>query len=296
MQTTGKRRALWRVIVTVCLVCLLTCILSWSTQVVLRFTFWVICNGAPLNADALEWIRQASGYASFFLQEAVMIAVPLCAWRMGSKQPVRAMGVVPLSGHRSELAKGLFLGAAGMGTVFLALIVTGQADVAAWKITLHPTQLIWLFLFILVGIAEEILSRGYVMSELRGTKSIALILGVNGILFALMHGGNPGISPIAMGNLVLVGILTGVMYLFNGTLWMPIGFHIAWNYVQGCVFGLPVSGLPIHGMLTTIYPHQTHWNGGSFGPEGGIWVTVVSLVLVCLLVWNGKGRQNAFFA
>jgi hypothetical protein len=64
-----------------------------------------------------------------------------------------------------------------------------------------------------------------------------------------------------------------------------MAFHVAWNWVQGCLFGLVVSGqrsVPTLINLQTTGPDVV--TGGAFGPEGGLAVTAVFLVGIALVL------------
>lgn len=63
---------------------------------------------------------------------------------------------------------------------------------------------------------------------------------------------------------------------------MPIGYHITWNYFQGSVFGLPVSGNDLNGLYTSKLLSENIFNGGGFGPEGGLLVTFVMVISIAL--------------
>ena len=45
------------------------------------------------------------------------------------------------------------------------------------------------------------------------------------------------------------GVLLGACFLATRRLWLAIGVHAAWNFVEGGVFGTPVSGYAIPGVL-----------------------------------------------
>lgn len=194
------------------------------------------------------------------------------------------MGLVPVKNHGKELITGLLLGIAAITIVFAALILTGNAQVASWKLHFSVNQLTYIIVYIFVGFAEEIYGRGYIMSALRQTKNIPVVIIVSSILFALLHSFNPGIGIIAYINLTLVGVLFAYMYLKSGNLWMCIGYHITWNYFQGYVFGFKVSGTDTDGIITTFLKGNRLFNGGAFGPEGGLFVTAV-IIFGMFIVW-----------
>jgi membrane protease YdiL (CAAX protease family) len=82
-------------------------------------------------------------------------------------------------------------------------------------------------------------------------------------------------------NIFLVGLLFAYMFYKSGSLWMPVGYHITWNFFQGNIFGFPVSGTEPSGIYTIINTKDNLITGGGFGPEGGILATAV--IIICAL-------------
>jgi len=86
---------------------------------------------------------------------------------------------------------------------------------------------------------------------------------------------NPKLSALGIFNIFLVGILFAYMFIKTGNLWMPIGYHITWNFFQGNVFGFSVSGITMEGVYAVEYLEDNIITGGNFGLEGGVLATVV---------------------
>ena len=77
---------------------------------------------------------------------------------------------------------------------------------------------------------------------------------------------------------------------------MPIGYHITWNYVQGSVFGMGVSGMSPGGLITMEYTEMNLLTDPAFGPEGGLLVTAIVL-LGFVPVWlYYRKKQFDFFS
>ena len=105
-----------------------------------------------------------------------------------------------------------------------------------------------------------------------------LIYVVSAIVFSLAHGMNPNVSVLGLVNIALVGILFAYMFDATKGLWLPIGYHITWNYFQGNVFGFAVSGTTPHGIYNVSIEDGNAWlTGGAFGLEGGI---LASLLII----------------
>jgi len=135
--------------------------------------------------------------------------------------------------------------------------------------------LLWgLYTFILVGLEEELMSRGYFINVLNQMGKPWLSVLISSIIFSLMHILNPNIVFLGLLNIFLIGVLFSYMYIKTGNLWMPIGYHISWNYFQGYIFGFNVSGNSVRGIYNA-FPKNNFLSGGEFGLEGGIITTLV---------------------
>lgn len=229
---------------------------------------------------------------SMFLSEIVMILVPIIAWKYIMKRPLSNMGLTSFKKGYKELFVGLAFGAISMTVVFAFIVLTGNATVESWTPHFSADTAIYLVIFILVGLAEEIYSRGFIMATLRQTRNLPFVVLVSSLIFALLHSLNSGISLLPYLNLFLVGFLFAYMYIKSGNIWMCIGYHITWNYFQGNVFGFKVSGLDTTGIITTTYKENNLLNGGTFGPEGGLFVTFI--VLIGLLIVHLYYRNRNF--
>ncbi|MGM0338886.1 lysostaphin resistance A-like protein [Enterococcus sp. AZ007] len=154
-----------------------------------------------------------------------------------------------------------------------------------------------LFLFIAVGFLEEYLCRGFIQHHLlRFGPYTALML--TSIIFSLLHLGNPGITPLALINIALAGTLMGsVMYALN-SIHAAVGVHITWNWIQGAIFGIPVSGTTPSGYFsTTILSNNQLLTGGDFGVEGSVACTIITFLLtVNFLIIALKNRNWGKFA
>ena len=144
-------------------------------------------------------------------------------------------------------------------------IVTVELDVAS--------QLSWLSLFLLVGVVEEVIFRGILFRLIADKWNIAVGLTTSSLLFGLAHLGNPGATLWAALAIALAsGWLFGMAYAYHRTIWVPIGMHWAWNYLEGGVFGCAVSGTPLdyRPLITPKISGTDLLSGGAFGPEASI--------------------------
>lgn len=144
-------------------------------------------------------------------------------------------------------------------------IVNVEFDVAS--------QLSWLSLFLLVGVVEEVIFRGILFRLIADKWNIAVGLTTSSLLFGLAHLGNPGATLWAALAIALAsGWLFGMAYAYHQTIWVPVGMHWAWNYLEGGVFGCAVSGTPLdyRPLITPRISGTDLLSGGAFGPEASI--------------------------
>ncbi|HJV90427.1 MAG TPA: type II CAAX endopeptidase family protein [Holophagaceae bacterium] len=231
--------------------------------------------------------------------QLVMIASVLFATRvsqMADRQPFAAVGLQLGRPWFLHLGAGILLGCAIMALGALALRSTG-----GFRWELRPDGnwrplLTGFGLFLLVGISEELTFRGYLFQRfLEGLGPWGGQL-VGGLLFAVVHWGNPGMTnPVqkvwATVNITLAGILLGLAYVRTRSLALPIGIHLGWNWFQGCVLGFAVSGTTdLTGPWGVVVdPRRSPWfHGGTFGLEASVFGTGACAVAIVLLYrWRG---------
>ena len=192
------------------------------------------------------------------------------------------------------LAMGLALGAAAAGVALLAAVLVADShwtrdaggfgdyltQVAKTSLVLAPAAL-----------SEEVMFRGIPLVLLAAAigRGAALVL-VAGLIFALFHGLNPGITPLGLGNIALAGIFLGLAFYARGGLWTAFGAHLGWNATLAAL-DAPVSGLPFRIPFIDYQAGEPVWlSGGPFGPEGGLLGTAAltgALLVMARLIRKG---------
>ena len=151
----------------------------------------------------------------------------------------------------------------------------------------------WRELFIVyipASLHEELLFRGYLFQKIRAWNR-RFAIASSAIVFGALHTINGGITPIALVNLVIAGVLLALAYELFGRLWLPIGIHVAWNILTGPILGYSVSGYSSEKTLLAMAGSGPNWlTGGSFGIEGSVWIGLVELAGVAALLWARKRR------
>lgn len=203
-------------------------------------------------------------------------------------------------GWGQEIRGGLLLGVSLIGLTFLVQWGAGSLRVSGFAWQVQPLTYVlanllgYFVMMVLVAIHEELTYRGYILQNLDADWGAIVALIASSILFGLFHGLNPNITPLALVNISLAGVLLAVCYLVTRELWLPMAFHFAWNFVQGPILSLPVSGLATGGLLLIETDGSPLLTGGTFGPEGGLLNTAtMSLGLLILLLWHRRQRSRS---
>ena len=136
------------------------------------------------------------------------------------------------------------------------------------------------------AVREELLFRGFLFRVIQSIGGTWIGVAVSAIVFGALHLLNPHATVMsALAIAIEAGILLAVAYTASRHLWLPIGIHIGWNFTEGSIFGVAVSGrhaLPslFHGTLTGP-PLAT---GGSFGLEASVFAVLVCCVASVFLI------------
>lgn len=262
-------------------------------------------NGPKTPKDMAD----AMGKPRFMLigESAQFFSVLFVTWIM-SKIERRPNSVYGLGG-KGKLAH--FLAGLAWGVTCLSLLV-----LTLWKTGLLVIDgrvlfggailrygVIWLIGFLMVGLSEEYLTRGYLQYTLsRGLAGLyqwafktrhSQALGfwtsaiIFSILFGLGHGKNPDESPIGLLSAGLVALVFCLSLWRTGSLWWAIGFHASWDWAQSYLYGVADSGLMVqHHLLATHPEGKPIFSGGATGPEGSIFILAILVVTTLIIVFT----------
>jgi membrane protease YdiL (CAAX protease family) len=139
---------------------------------------------------------------------------------------------------------------------------------------------------IYAAIFEELIFRGLLFRwiEAFGGSWAALLL--TSAFFGAAHLANPNASPIAaVGIAFEAGVMLGAAYMLTRSLWLPMGLHAAWNFTQGEIYDIPVSGTPVHGLLVARLSGPPLLTGNGFGLEASPIAIIVATLFGLWLLW-----------
>lgn len=102
-----------------------------------------------------------------------------------------------------------------------------------------------LVFYLMVAFGEELFFRGYIISTLRssGLKVFAVLM--SSFIFMLIHLVNSETTLLTLIGTFMAGLLLAILYVKFNNLWVCIGFHLAWNFLQDSVIHVPTKGTEV---------------------------------------------------
>ena len=209
------------------------------------------------------------------------------------RRPMGALGFAVDRETGRDSAVGFGVGGIMLGAAVLLLAMAGMARWVAdtgsgWEYVAALAQA--LAFFAVAAAAEEAAFRGYAFQALvQGVGAWPAAVATSA-LFAYAHGNNPDVTPVALANIFLAGVMLAVAYLRTRSLWFATGVHVGWNWTMQSLLGFPVSGLnefdtPLYD-VRELGPDAV--TGGAFGPEAGMAAT---LAIVAGTLWMWRTRR-----
>lgn len=210
----------------------------------------------------------------------------------------RAARELSAAGAGGEALAGLVLGGMLFSSVVAVLAALGAysleavgsaGDLGAVLVSMVPR--------IAAGaLIEELLFRLVLLRLLERSFGVVWALAASSLVFGLAHLGNAGATPL-IGVLlgVELGLLFGAAYLLTRRIWLCAAMHFAWNFVQGAVFSVAVSGQTGESWLRGTLTGPDWLSGGAFGAEGSVVSVVICLAATAVLLKlaHQRGRFHA---
>lgn len=267
-------------------------------ELVLLFT-----NSDYINAIAAGDMAGVQAAASGLMQldamtiimlfsNAGIILVTLLFCKLIQKRKVTTVGFQK-PGMWMEYLCGMGAGLLIFSVAVLICVVTGSLKLQG----LSPSFSIGIFVLFLLGylvqgMAEEVLCRGYFLVSVSRRYPLAVGIIANAVLFASLHLLNNGITVLAFINLVLFGVFASVYFIKRGNIWGVGALHSIWNLAQGNIYGIRVSGMQTSCSVLSseMVAGRELINGGDFGLEGGLAVTIVLVAGILILLASKQQR------
>ena len=194
------------------------------------------------------------------------------------------------------LGWGILISLLQMGVIALVYQVGGIGTFELNELSLEPILFILgLFPFwLLQGGTEEVATRGWLLTRIAARTNLPLAIAISSSLFGILHMGNAGVTFLSVLNIILDGVLAGLLFIYTDSIWLVVAQHGTWNYVQGNLLGFQVSGTGADASIFsfTMGSGPDWLTGGAFGAEGSIITTLVLLVSLVILYRLGERKEK----
>lgn len=255
-------------------------------------TYMDMIRSGDLNPEKLmEVMNSFPGWLVIvnLVAEIALIVVCILYCKLVEKRKAHTMGFRK-KGFLGQYAKGMLIGAIAFSLAYGLCVLTGSISFGGLTEGGVPVlYIIGFFIgFLIQGMAEEVLCRGYLMVSLTRRHSVVGAVIISSLFFAMLHDMNSGMTALSVVNLFLFGVVMSLMMIRYENIWIVGATHSIWNFMQGNVFGVLVSG---QDMKQSIFASSSvegaaFINGGAFGLEGGLSVTLILAAGIAFLIWS----------
>ena len=179
------------------------------------------------------------------------------------------------------------------GFVMLSSIIAMMTASHAYSVTglaISPAAaveyaLLWAVGFLMVGLLEEFLMRGYLQFTLTTGLGFWPAAAITCTLFAAGHLNNPGENLVGVAEIVLIALFLCVALRRTGNLWFAIGWHMAFDWGESFFYSTPNSGIHATGHMLKVSLLGSKWlSGGTVGPEASVFDLLVTIAGILLLL------------
>ncbi len=205
------------------------------------------------------------------------------------------VGLGPQAWRARPMLAGLTAGALAIALPITLLIILGDLSFTASPAGDVIRSL--LYSVAVLGPAaftEELLLRGYPFAVLSETWGWPVATGVTSVVFGVLHLGNPGVTPLAIANVVAAGVFLAGVRVVTGSLAAAWAAHFGWNWTMSAAFHASVSGLPFGTPGYRLTDTGPDWlSGGAWGPEGGVVAAAGMMGAFAGLSWAARRMRLA---
>jgi len=244
-----------------------------------------------------RFTAQGLGWWMTHTKARVFILLLIASWIMAriEGRRVAEYGLPLQRAFRGGVWLGAAIGFAAITALLGAMHVIGMFSFGT--IGLHGVQ-IWKYavlsgvVFLFGGLFEELFFRGYIQFTLTTGIGFWPAAMLTSTLFGYVHYSNSGETLVGTFSAGAAGFLFCLLLRRTGDLWMPIGFHAAWNWGETYFYGVPNSGGVASGHLFNASFSGPQWlTGGTVGPEGSwLCVLLIATLYVLFAIWLREAK------
>lgn len=236
--------------------------LEYAAQILIQ----IVGLANNLRSPQFVAIEELVSFGSAYVAAFVMARL--------EQRPAGAYGLPLGQAFGKSFWQGIFLGLCEV--TLLVGLIAAFGGYSFGSLDLHGSSFIgwgflWAAAFVLVGLSEEFLFRGYAQYTLArgiGFWPAALCLS---LMFGVAHLRNPGEGIVGALNVAVTGLVFAFALCRSGNLWLAVGWHACFDFGETFLFSVPDSGFMFDHHLSNAALHGPVWlTGGTVGPEGSV--------------------------
>jgi len=259
-------RAGWRVLLYLLIVFLIAVAETFLTTLV----HLPQLGRTGITASAML-VQECIGVLATFAAAAIMSMI--------EDRPFGAYGLPLGDAFRARFWQGAAWGIAMVTAMMLLIRAFGGysfGEVALHGSTLWGYAILWIVVFVFVGLFEEFLFRGYAQYTLATGIGFWPTAAALSALFGAVHLHNGGEDNVGALSVFVIGMFFCLTLWRTGNLWFAVGLHAAFDWGETFLFSVPDSGIVAPGHLLNSSFHGPAWlTGGTVGPEASVMAFVV---------------------
>jgi membrane protease YdiL (CAAX protease family) len=244
------------------------------------------------NSLSISMDNQTLSLISLF-STGFLIILCILYCKFIEKRNLRSIGLIK-KGAFKEYSLGLIVGLVMFSAIILILFLSGQLSFIDVTLSSLPIIILYFLGFMIQGASEEFLCRGFLLNSIAAKNEIIFAIILNSSLFGFLHIFNAGFSILPLINIILVGIFFSVYAYRTDNIIGVCAIHSMWNFAQGNIYGIPVSGMNMGASILQINNFSDSLlSGGTFGAEGGLACTIVLIISILLVIFLPRASSKS---
>ena len=226
----------------------------------------------------------------FFFNHISYIAFPIMVIIYASKIEKRSLRSVGFTKENiiPSILKGFGIGFFLILSIMLLGVLLGQFKYEGIDFSACIYLPLFLIGYAIQSFGEEIICRGWALTYFSKRHGILLAILISNIAFVIPHMGVAGFDILTAINIFLIGTLFAIIFLKYDNIWIVGAVHATWNFLSGPLFGVDVNGFSTISLLKLSKISPNILNGGSYGPESSLLVTIVVVIAIILALYYFK--------
>ena len=224
-----------------------------------------LCQYAQLG-DVVKFFQ-------LLLNNVIPILVVVLYAKYGEQRSATSLGFSS-KGWIKHYLRGAVLGVSLIAGIALLSFLFGEIGFRGVSKSLSLTPYVATLLLSVINIREEIIFRGWFLTTPYSKRKPFYAIVAGSVIFGITHCWNANVTLLAIINLILFSVLLSEIFLIYKNIWIVAALHTMWNFTQGKILGLPVSGSPANNALLDFKIDPNSLTEG-FGLEGNIFTSII---------------------